>query len=298
MLAYDTYTAYHHYKAKTHHAKDFATRLVLKADCMEKTIKITKDDALKPGFLKPEFAEVCGQNHSTMLAKQVQRANFEMVKMMGAFEEVGRCLWPHGKRAWSKANCVEAIYRPLRARREKVGMLFGAIASAASYAQTVDSILSKPAYGNEFGERFGVDMPANVSTEMELLANLTKEDVVDRVIGCMAILAAHRAFERLFQRLTLGIKIWMQTYARELTHRDMRTLTYSKICRRVFHKVKFIDHRRWGGTDICKDEQFAVGHGTDEEHFAEDHPCKKEAELDFGQGGIEGSQLWPENEDH
>lgn len=298
MLMYDTYTAFHHYKAKTHHAKDFAARLVLKSDCMEKTIQITKEDALKQDFLKPQFWEVCGQNHATMLAKQVQRANFEMVKMLGTFEEVGRCLWPHGKRAWSKANCVEAIYEPLRASKGKAGMLFGAIASAASYAQTVDSILSKPAYGNEFRDRFGVDIPANVSVEVELLANLTKEDVVDRVIGCMSILAAHRAFERLFQRLTLGIKIWMQTYARELTNRDMRTLTYAKVCKRVFHKVKFIDHARVGGTDICKDEQFIVGHGDGEEHIAEDHPCKREAELDFGEGGIEGAQLWPENQEH
>jgi len=271
---------------------------VLKSDCTEKTIRITREDALKRDFLRPEFAEVCGQNHSAMLAKQVQRANFEMVKMMGAFEEVGRCLWPHGKRAWSKANCVEAIYEPLRAKKGKAGMLFGAIATAASYARTVDSILSKPAYGNEFTERFGVDMPANASTEMQLLANLTKADVVDRVVGCMSILAAHRAFERLFQRLALGIKVWMQTYARGLNHRDMRTLTYSHVCRRVFRKVEFIDHVMVGGTDICKDEQFIVGHGSDKEHFAEDHPCDREHELDFGEGGIEGSQLWPENAEH
>jgi hypothetical protein len=298
MLMYDIYTAYHHYKAKTHHAKDFAARLVLKSDCMEERIKITRQDAAKKGFLRPEFGDVCGQKDATRLAKQVQRANFEMVKMMGAFEEVGRCLWPHGERAWSKANCVAAIYEPLREANGKIGILFGAVAAAASYARTVDDILSKPAYGDEFGERFGVDVPENASTQMELLANLTREDLVHRVVGCMQILAVHRAFERLFQRLTLGIKVWMQTYARELKHRDMRTLTYSNICKRVFHKVKFISKTYLGGKDICKDEQFLVGHGDDTEHFGEDEPCTKESELDFGHGGIEGSQLWPENDDH
>lgn len=290
MLMYDIYTAYHHYKGKTHHAKDFAARLVLKSGCMEETVRITRHDALKKGFLKPEVGEVCGQKDATKLAKQVQRANIEMIKMMGAFEEVGRCLWPHGERAWSKANCVAAIYEPLRESNGKAGILFGAITAAASYARTADDILSKPVYGDEFRKIFGIDIPENASTQMELLANLTKQDVVHRVIGCMSILAVHRAFERLFQRLALGIKIWMQTYARELQHRDMRTLSYSYVCKRVFRKFHY-----FGGKDICKDEQFVVGHGGDRKSFVE--PCKRESELHFGHGGIEGSQLWPENED-
>merc|ERR1719284_1035236 len=98
MAAYDTYSAYHHYKHVTHHAKDFASRLVLKSDCMEESITITRTAAEKPeGFLKKEVGEVCGKEVEAKLSKQMQRTNYEMIRLLQTLESVGRCLWPHGE---------------------------------------------------------------------------------------------------------------------------------------------------------------------------------------------------------
>jgi hypothetical protein len=295
MLAYDSYTAYHHYKWKTHHAKEFAGRIVLKADCMEEKIVIKEADAEKSeGFLKKEVGEVCGRKQEVMLSKQIQRANFELVRLLQTIESVGRCLWPHGDRRWSKANCVQAIYMPMRGQDGTVGMLFGALSSAATYARSADALLEKPVYGDSFKTIFGIDLPQD-TTHMQMIHNFTLGNLTDRIVGCMAIVAEHRAFERLFERLNTGVEIWTRTFARALSHRDMRTLSYSQICKRVFNKLPEED----GEDDLgmCKDEQFSTGHGEEERIFGEDHPCENERELDFGTRDND-TMLWPEGDHH
>merc|ERR1719277_550158 len=106
-------------------------------------------------------------------------------------------------------------------------------------------------------------------------------------MGCMSVLALHRAFEKMFERISTGITVWMQTFSREQQHLDIRLATYAYPCRRVFYKLADADK------GMCKNELFKTGEGEEQHEIEEEHPCEKEKELNFGVGeeGI-GEELW------
>merc|ERR1740121_1913482 len=145
-----------------------------------------------------------------------------------------------------------------------------------------DEILAEPVYKDWFEQTFGMDPPHNNSM-LSYLETLRGADVKDRIIGCTTILASHRAFERIFVRLSAAMKIWMHTFARDLRHRDVRTAPYSFPCRRVFFELA--DHEE----GFCKDEQFLMGHNEGEQPIEEDNPCQKEADLTVGGKNASGS---------
>merc|ERR1719277_2754411 len=106
-------------------------------------------------------------------------------------------------------------------------------------------------------------------------------------MGCMSVLALHRAFEKMFERISTGITVWMQTFSRDQRHLDIRLATYAYPCRRVFYKLADADK------GMCKNELFQTGEGEEQHEIEEEHPCEKEKELNFGEDeeGI-GEELW------
>jgi len=288
MAAYDAYAAHQHYIQKTHHAKNFASRLVMKSDCMEERAAVTPAMA-SSDFLKKDFVEVCGLEAGTSLAAQVQRSMYHMRMLFEAIEDVGRCIWPHGERRWTKANCAAAIYMPLREKNRKPGLLFEAIAFSASYAALVDDIVATPIYTDLFSEYFGINLPPQASLTASL-DTIGQSSAEDKVMACMSVVATHRAYERLFMRFASAVKIWMHTFARDIVHLDVRTRHFGP-CRRIFYSF---DERDKG---MCKNVEFKIGHGKDEREIIESNPCEKARKLTFGEG-MSSRGLWPAEEAH
>merc|ERR1712032_1803934 len=284
MAAYDTYTARQHYKRKTHHAKQFAAAMVLKSDCVEEKVI----EVMARSKMNTAFAEVCGEEAEMLLATQIRRSTHQMRMLFGVIEEIGRCVWPHGERSWSEANCAEAMFMPLRQEGGKPGMLFGAIAFSAMFAAFTDELLESPMYTEILTEYFGTTVPYN-ETLRDKFDNMAQQPMETRVVGCMSIIATQRAYERLFLRFSSALKIWVRTFGRSLRHLDMRTIWKTPYpCRRAFYSM---DDREKG---FCKTNTFKVGHGEEEREFNEENPCEAAETLVFGKHGKPSRTIWPE----
>merc|ERR1719221_1923790 len=98
----------------------------------------------------------------------------------------------------------------------------------------------------------------------DVIAELQVKSLEQRMVGCGSILATHRAFEKTFARMVKAVEIWMKTYARERRHIDMTVGSTVHPCKQTFYKFNADEHE----DDLCKDEQFKVGH--DEEEHAID----------------------------
>merc|ERR1740138_1352246 len=99
-------------------------------------------------------------------------------------------------------------------------------------------------------------------TMLKTLDALEDKPPPDRTVGCMSLLATQRAFERIFDRMAVALKVWSRTYSREITHRDMRMLAHTQPCKRVFKKLEATSS--WQ-EETCKDEEFKEGHGDEEQ---------------------------------
>jgi len=268
-----------HFKEITHHTKAFIMRLVFKSDCMEETTRMLRDD--DEGELKSDVRDVCGPETEKMLHTQIHRTNAAMEGIFTTLEEVGRCLWPHNKRAYAKIGCAERVYRPLREIHGHAGVVFLALSFAVAYAHFTDDLLEEPWYGDLLEQEFGIELPHTNKTD---LRSLEGKSVEVRSIACMQLLATHRAFERTFLRLRSGIQVWLQTYGRSYRSASIRHSWWP--CRKVFNSIEH------GDRGFCKHVDWAIGHHEDERSLApqEEDPCHAEWRGDH-------TSLWPEVEE-
>lgn len=285
MGIFDIWMARKHYKDKHKNAEDFAKRLVLKSRCMENQVGVRQKMVLNAGFpaspakfVKPVVSEVCGVETARLISVQMQRANFEMMRLFRKIEQVGRCIFPHGQRETAKRNCAAAVYLPLREAHGSPGLIFEALMLAATYADQADEISDVEHYGPWFRVEFGIDIQQK-QTFHKMFNELREKDLTHRAVGCMSILATHRAFEQVFKRLSKAVPIWMKTFARDIRHTDITLWSTNHPCNQVFYNPM---HPEYAGENLdllCKDEEFKTGKGDDEIEINEERPCMAEVTL-------------------
>lgn len=235
-----------HFISKDARARSFAVGLVSKADCLASKITLhheqildEQNQILDENYFVPELRSVCGLHVESELASQMLRTNMAMINLFNEFKGIGKCIFPEGPRAWSKSNCVHAIYEPLRSYEGESGILYSAFSLAAAYGQETDELLSKPIYSEWFERYFNISLP---HSRIELVEASTMQETATT---CITIVGLHRAFERLFVRLKTALNIYMHTFARDRLHLSTRTVQHP--CRRVFREF---EDRADG---LCKD---------------------------------------------
>jgi len=266
-----------HFKFQTHHTKNFSTRLVFKTDCMEGLLKSSD-----PGSsLVPLVGEVCGEDFHADLQTQVRAALQAKLELFETLGSLGRCLWPHGERSWSKVNCAENVYFRLLQSNGHSGILYGALTFMAYYGFRLDELTGQPTFEEWYDREFGIKREAATVSMVPRLASMKDLDIEGKWPVCMQMLATHRAFERTFQRLKQAVQVWMRSFARDLRGVSIRNTWWP--CQKVFYSIKNESQR-----GFCKHEDFLVGHGKDEHTIDESHACKKSEEF--------SGSLWPETE--
>lgn len=243
-----------HFRSKDERSRSFAVGLVSKADCIASKITLSREglmddqnQLLDYNFFVPEFAQVCGKAAEPQLVEQMVKTNAAMIELFNEFKGIGKCVFPEGPRAWSKSNCVHAIYENLRSHEGESGILYSAFALAAAYGQETDEILSKPIYSEWFEQYFNISMPhaRDVQDDLVRVRDNSLSTVQDKATTCISVVGLHRAFERVFVRLKTALKLYMHTFARHKVHFSTRTIQYP--CRRVFREF---EDRAQG---LCKD---------------------------------------------
>jgi hypothetical protein len=228
--------------------------LVSKSDCIASKVTLhheglldEQNDLRDSDFFVPEFEAVCGKATEIQLAEQMVKTNAAMLDLFHEFKGVGKCLFPEGPRAWSKSNCVHAIYEPLRSYEGEAGVLYSSFALAAAYGQETDEILTKPIYSAWFERYFNISVPhaRDVRDDLIRLRNNASSTAEEKATICVAVVGTHRAFERVFVRLKTALQIFMHTFARSNLHVSMRATQYP--CRRVFRSFEDRDQ------GLCKD---------------------------------------------
>lgn len=249
--AHTIYKIHHHYKTKDEHSRSFAVGLVAKSDCISGKVGFHRDELLDDqgqlvdeNFFIPAFTEVCGKEAESRLLDQMIKTNAAMVALFNEFKGIGKCVFPEGRRAWSKSNCVHAIYDNLRKKDGEPGILFSSLSIAAAYGQETDEILSQPIYSEWFEKHFGITLPDARDAEEDLL-RVRNNAIHEKATTCISILGLHRAFERVFVRLKTALELFMHTFARDELHFSTRTIQHP--CRRVFREFEDRD------LGLCKD---------------------------------------------
>jgi len=244
------YTAVHtalqlreHFRSKDERSRSFAVGLVSKADCIASKITLHRgslvddqDHLRDQNFFVPEFRQVCGHSSELQLVEQMVKTNAAMIELFNEFKGIGKCIFPEGPRAWSKSNCVHAIYENLRSHDGESGILYSSFALAAAYGQETDEILSKPIYSEWFERYFNISMPHSRDVQEDLVRARDASNVQRRATTCISVVGLHRAFERVFVRLKTALKLYMHTFARSKVHFSTRTIQYP--CRRVFREFE------------------------------------------------------------
>jgi len=195
-----------HFKERTHHAKNFTSHLVLKSECMITTL----ENALELGQLQPIVGEVCGNGFHGDLQRQLFATGRAKLRLFNTLADLGRCLYPHGDRAWSKINCVESMYYKLLQSKGQAGMLYGILSFMAYYGFRLDELATKPFFEKWYQEEFGIQKEANTVSLMPELVKVKDQGIAERWPVCMQMMSTHRAFERTFQRMNAALKIWMR----------------------------------------------------------------------------------------
>eukprot|EP00931_Biecheleriopsis_adriatica_P024422 TRINITY_DN15223_c0_g1_i2.p1 TRINITY_DN15223_c0_g1~~TRINITY_DN15223_c0_g1_i2.p1 ORF type:complete len:235 (-),score=47.87 TRINITY_DN15223_c0_g1_i2:42-719(-) len=206
------------------------------------------------------------------------QAKVEVFKMLAS---IGRCLWPHNKRAWSKVNCIEASYFELLQHDGQSGILYSVLSFMAYYGHRVDELLEAPYYGQWYQEEFGIENHAEGISLLPRMLEVKDKPLADRLPVCMQLMATHRAFERTFERMKDAIRIWMQTFARSFMKGSIRGSWFP--CKKVFYKMSDFEDN-----GMCKHKDWHIGHGKVEHAVVEDNACEQAA-------AFKGS-LWPETE--
>lgn len=244
----------HHFHTKDARSSAFTVGLVSKADCIASKVTLhheglldEQNDLRDSNFFVPEFEEVCGKDTEILLAEQMVKTNSALLDLFHEFKGIGKCLFPEGPRAWSKSNCVHAIYEPLRSYEGEPGILYSAFALAAAYGQETDELLTKPIYSAWFERYFNITLPhaRDVREDLVRLRDTHSSTAQEKATTCVSVLGVHRAFERVFVRLKTALQIFMHTFARSNLHVSTRTTQYP--CRRVFREFEERDQ------GLCKD---------------------------------------------
>ena len=63
--------------------------------------------------------------------EQIVKIDAAMIEFFNEFKGIGKCVFPSGPHAWSKSNCVHAIYDDLGSHEGEIGILYSALALAA-----------------------------------------------------------------------------------------------------------------------------------------------------------------------
>lgn len=249
--AHTIYKLREHYHTKDGHSRSFAVGLVAKADCISGKVGFHREELLDDqgqirdeNFFIPAFREVCGREAESALLDQMIKTNEAMIALFNEFKGIGKCVFPEGRRAWSKSNCVHAIYDNLRQVEGEPGILFSALSIAAAYGQETDEIVSQPIYSEWFAKHFGITLPGARDAEDDLL-RVRNNAIHEKATVCISILGLHRAFERVFVRLKTALELFMHTFARDELHFSTRTIQHP--CRRVFREFEDRD------LGLCKD---------------------------------------------
>lgn len=283
-------------KEQTHRAKNFTAHLALKSDCM---IQKLKEDVLKEsitshingyeGILKQDVQDICTRGMELALENQVQRTTKAKIEVFQTLVGIGKCLYPHGTRAWAKRNCVSALYFKLLQYAGKSGALYQALSFMAYYGFGVDELLKEPLYGKWYKEEFGIETNATGVSLLSMLQKVKNKSLAERWPVCVSVMATHRAFERTFLRMKAAISIWMQTFARETRFESPTGSWYP--CQKVFTKVGMVsDGSNQAAADMCKHYDFKEGHDKGEHDIDEKCACTRAS-------GYKGS-LWPETQDN
>lgn len=222
-----------HYHHKDTRARQFSIALVSKSDCIIN--KAQRHGGETFDFI-PDFNEVCGAGVAATLQETMLSTNRAFVGLFQEFKGVGKCLFPEGQRAWSKSNCANAIYEPLREHEGQSGILYTAISLAVAYGRETDQILAQPFYSQWSHKYLGMDLPASKTLANQLHAlKDASVHVNDRASTCSMIVAVQHGFGRVFLRMRTALNVYMRSFAREELHFSTRTTQHP--CRRVFHKI-------------------------------------------------------------
>jgi hypothetical protein len=283
-------------KDQTHRAKDFTAHLAMKSSCMIQTLKveILKESTVShingyEGILSRDIQDVCSKGMELELENQIQRTTQAKVAVFDQLVSIGKCLYPHGDRAWSKTDCVSAIYFDLLQHGNKSGVLYEALSFMAYYGFAVDELLEEPFYRRLYKDEFGIESNATEVSMLAMLNKVKQESYAERWSVCVAVMAKHRAFEQTFIRIRAGLKIWMQTFARATRFLHMRSSWWP--CQKVFKKVGApYATENQPALEMCKNYDFKVGHGKEEHDIDLSGACTKVADY-------KGS-LWPETENN
>jgi len=283
-------------KEQTHRAKNFTSHLALKSSCM---IQKLKEDILKEstvshtngyeGILKQDVQDVCSKGMELELENQIQRSTKAKTEVFEQLVSIGKCLYPHGDRAWSKTDCVSAIYFNLLQYEGKSGIMYEALSFMAYYGFGVDELLREPLYGKVYKEEFGIESNATGISMLSMLRKVKNESYSERWPVCVAVMATHRAFEQTFIRIRAGLKIWMQTFARATRFMHPRSSWWP--CGGVFNKVGApYAAEKQPALEMCKHYDFKVGHGKEEHDIDLTNACTTSSTFK--------GPLWPETENN
>jgi len=229
-----------HYHHKDTRARHFAIALVSKPNCLLSKLQSPSDDSFE--FI-PELHDVCGAGVVAVLEETMTRTYHALMHLLKEFKGMGKCMFPEGRRAWSKSNCANAVYEPLREHEGQSGILYTAISMASAYGRETDQLLNTPFYSQWFAKYLGMDLPATTAVSDQLRTQSMSGN--ERATTCSMIVAVHQGFGRAFLRLRTALTVYMRTFAREELHFSTRTSQHP--CRKIFRKMAD------GGEAFCKE---------------------------------------------
>lgn len=247
-ILYRFYRIRDHWLHRTHHAKGFVMRMIMRSQCVANELKLEKSgvESIVKNF-QGEVQSTCGDDYPLLLAKQMQSSNLAMVRLFETYAKIGRCMWPADFKAGgyaSKIQCVNTLYWPLFETQGYPGILFEGLATAALYAEQTDTLMVEPIYGRLIQDKFEMH-PEGDEAHLNILVSVlgaTANGPAEEGEKCMQVLAMHRAFERTFARLIVATEVYLETFAR---WRWVPNLAGRwKPCTKVFYSVKDSEKKR------------------------------------------------------
>lgn len=221
--------------------------LMYKASCMRYLIQQSTSSGLE---LTSVVTEQCGDSIASAIKDRISQAADSLDGMFLKIEEISRCLTPAAgsdEPAWRKraVQCIENTFPNLRQTNQKMGVLMGALLVASVWGQMTDPLLetnSKFSMHNNVKTYWSLrDLP-EVGSSVENLQNMSE---ADRTVTCMSYVTSQQAYEKVFNKLTEALELWMRTFAL-----DDSSSFFASPCKDVFNNL--LD----SSLPLCKHELF------------------------------------------
>uniref|UniRef100_A0A7R9ZZV7 Uncharacterized protein n=1 Tax=Pyrodinium bahamense TaxID=73915 RepID=A0A7R9ZZV7_9DINO len=241
--------------AQWENAATLAMRLVQKTECLSLRLLVQETDFLvagrpRKGVLTPDAANLCDEDSQRELLETMVSANRAMQTMFDQLSIVVKCLYPVGSHKEQKSVCLDAVIRRWRSHNGKMGLLYSAITLAATFASMSDSMLHDGHFSGFIMNIWKAEPSAELQNLFTHFKALGSKSAELKVVSCAALVGTQQAFEASFQRLGKALRVWMQTYGRDIRAGAVGMLGGLHPCRKAVDKE---------APTFCKNQDFPPG---------------------------------------